>query len=178
LTAGKVIYSVAASIDGFIASPDGSFDWLLPYPPDADFTDSFLSHIGGVLMGRVCLELELGMGGEVYPDKRVAVMTHRAVEPQPANVACFAGDMRPALDWLSDDRRDIWLFGGGDVAGQALAADVIDELHLAIVPVTLGKGRPLFDKVGFAVEQWELLEGRASPAGYFMLTYQKRRNYI
>jgi len=135
----KVIYSVAVSIDGFIASPDGSFDWLLPYPPDTDFADNFISAIGGILMGRTCFDLEIGMNGTVYPDKRVAVMTHRSVASAPDNVTCFAGELEPALAWLSQSERDIWLYGGGAVAAQALAADVIDEIHTAVVPVALGK---------------------------------------
>lgn len=171
----KVIYSVAASIDGFIASPDGAFDWLLPYPPDADFADRFLSGIGGVLMGRACLDLELGVQGEVYPDKRVAVMTHRPVERLPANAACFAGDLGPALAWLRKGEGDIWLFGGGKLAAQALAADVIDEIHLAVVPVTLGQGIPLFGNAAFGARTWESVDGRASPSGYFMHVYRRKR---
>lgn len=173
----KVIYSVAVSIDGFIASPDGSFDWLLPYPPDADFADSFLSGIGGLLMGRACLDLEIAMQGGVYPDRRVAVMTHRPVEEQPSNVTCFAGELAPALAWLREGAAedDIWLYGGGQLAGQALAADVIDEIHTAVVPVTLGKGIPLFGDAAFAIRNWELGEGTLSPSGYFMLTYNRKR---
>jgi dihydrofolate reductase len=175
----KVIYSVAVSMDGFIASPDGSFEWLLPFPPDTDFTQTFVSGIGGVLMGRACLDLELGMQqGEVYPDKRVAVMTHRPVELQPANVECFAGDLAAALTWLRQGEGDIWLYGGGAVAGQALSGDVIDEIHLAVVPVTLGKGVALFGDGALALRDWELLDGRPSPSGYFMLVYRRKYDSI
>lgn len=174
----KVVYSVAVSIDGFIASPDGSFDWLLPYPPDADFADRFLSSIGGLLMGRVCLDLELAMQSEVYPDKRVAVMTRRPIEPLPANVRCFAGDLGPALTWLRQGGGDIWLYGGGEVAGQALSVGVIDEIHTAVVPVTLGKGIPLFGDSAFEPREWQPLDGNRSPSGYLMLTYGKARDAI
>lgn len=168
----KVIYSVAVSLDGFIASPDGSFDWLLPYPPDADFADSFLSRVGGLLMGRTCLDLELSMNGEVYPGKRVAVMTNREVASRPANVGCFSGDLEPALAWLDEGEGDIWLYGGGKVAAQALASNLIDEIHTAVVPVTLGRGLPLFDGAAFSPRSWQRLEGTRSASGYFMLTYR------
>ena len=171
----KVIYSVAASIDGFIAAPDGSVDWLLPYPPDADFA-GFLQSVGGLLMGRASLDLELATQGEVYPDRRVAVMTHRPLVRQPANVACFSGDPMEAVAWLKQPEGNIWLFGGGDLAGQMLQADAIDELHLAIVPVTLGRGLSLFGNAAFAPSDWELLEGRLSPSGYFMLAYRRKRD--
>ena len=174
----KVIYSVAVSLDGFIAAPDGSFDWLLPYPPDADFADSFLSRVGGLLMWRTCLDLELGMNGEVYPGKRVAVMTHRGVAPQPANVACFSGDLEPALAWLDEGEGDIWLYGGGDVAGQALASGLIDEIHTAIVPVTLGTGLPLFGDAAFSPRSWQQVDGTRSASGYFMLTYRRAANPV
>lgn len=174
----KVIYSVAVSIDGFIASPDGSFDWLLSYPPDPDFTDSFISGIGGILMGRTCFDLEFGMNGKVYPDKRVAVMTHRSVASAPDNVTCFAGELEPALAWLGQSENDIWLCGGGAVAAQALAADVIDEIHTAVVPVTLGKGISLFGSAVFAPRKWDLVNSRCSPSGYFMLAYRRSHNHI
>ena len=165
----KVIYSVAVSIDGFIALADGSVDWLLPYPPDADFT-GFLDTVGGLLMGRASLDLELEMHGKVYHDRRVAVMTHRLLERQPANVACFSGDPMKAVAWLKEAKGNIWLFGGGDLAGQMLQADAIDELHLAVVPVTLGQGLTLFGNAAFAPRDWELLEGRLSPSGSALFT--------
>jgi dihydrofolate reductase len=173
--AGRLIYSVATSIDGFIASPDGSFDWLLPYPPDSDFAESFLPRIGGLLMGRACLDVELDMQGEVYPGRKVAVMTHRPVENAPHNVTCFEGELEAALAWLQEGVGDIWLYGGGNVAAQALAIDAIDELHVAVVPVTLGEGRRLFERTTFAERTWDLAESRPSPAGYVMLSYQRRR---
>lgn len=173
--AGRLIYSVATSIDGFIASPDGSFDWLLPYPPDSDFAASFLPRIGGLLMGRACLDVELDMQGEVYPGRRVAVMTHRPVENCPHNVTCFEGEVAPALAWLRERGGDVWLYGGGDVAAQALAIDAIDELHIAVVPVTLGDGRRLFECAAFAERTWDFAGSRASPAGYVMLSYERVR---
>ncbi|MBV1687536.1 dihydrofolate reductase family protein [Novosphingobium sp. G106] len=174
----KLVYSVAVSMDGFIASPDGSFDWLSPFPPDTDFTQTFLSGIGGVLMGRACLDLEIGMQGEVYPGKRVAVMTHRPVEPQPENVVCFAGDLSAALAWLREGEGDVWLYGGGAVAGQALAADVIDEIHLAVVPVTLGQGVALFGNGTFAIRDWELYGSKPSASGYVMHAYRRKYDTI
>lgn len=124
-------------------------------------------------MGRACLDLELAMQGEAYPGKRVAVMTHRAVEPQPGNVACFSGDLGPALTWLREVEGDIWLYGGGKVAAQALEAGLIDEIHTAIVPVTLGNGLPLFDTGTCQPTDWEVLESKRSQSGYFMLTYRR-----
>lgn len=174
----KLVYSVAVSMDGFIASPDGSFDWLAPFPPDADFTQAFLSGIGSVLMGRACYDLERAMQGEVYREKRVAVMTHRPIEPLPGNVACFAGDLSAALAWLREGDSDIWLYGGGAVAGQALAADLIDEIHLAVVPVTLGQGVALFGNGSFAMRDWELFESKPSPSGYFMHAYRRKYDSI
>lgn len=171
-----MIYSVAVSIDGFIASPDGGFDWLLPYPPDADFADNFISGVAGVLMGRTCLDLEMAMNGAVYPDKRVAVMTHRPIPSSQGNVACFAGDLEPALAWLGQAEGDIWLYGGGAVAAQALTDGIIDEIHTAVVPVTLGRGLPLFGEAAFAPRSWELVEGTRSAPGYIMLVYRRPPN--
>lgn len=170
---GKVIYSVATSIDGFIALPDGSFDWLLPYPPDADFATGFLERIGGVLMGRTSFDLERSLQGTVHHDKRVAVMTRRPIEQQPANVVAFSSDVAEAVSWLREGEGDIWLYGGGDVAGQALTAGLIDEIHSAVVPVTLGKGLLLFGNAPSAPTTWTLQGSTRSSAGYLMQVYHR-----
>lgn len=170
----KVIYSVAVSIDGFIAAPDGSFDWLLPYPPDDEFA-TFLEGVGGLIMGRASFDQMLEMDTEVYPDRRVAVMTSRHIPIQPANVAAFSGDTEAALAWLRAGAGDIWLFGGGKLAGQLLLQDTIDELHMAVVPVTLGMGCALFGEAGFEPRDWALADARPSASGYLMCTYRRQR---
>jgi len=129
--------------------------------------------IGGILMGRACLDLELAMNGAVYPDRRVAVMTHRPVDNLPANARCFAGDLAEPLAWLREREGDVWLYGGGQLAGQALAAGVIDEIHTAVVPVSLGAGIALFGGAPSVPRSWAFDSVTRSASGYVMLTYRK-----
>ena len=140
-----VRYQVAVSLDGFIASADGSFDWLMEFPPGPSFGD-FLSGIGELMMGREAFETERRMGPWGYADRAVLVMTNRPIADMPPGVEMAAGDPAPALERLRTRvaRGDIWLYGGGVLAGRMLEAGLIDRVELATVPVAIGTGRPLF----------------------------------
>ena len=155
-----VRYHVAISIDGFIASEDGSFEWLMEFPPGPSFGD-FLDGIGGLMMGRESFETERRMGPWSYADRAVLVMTNRPIADMPPGVEMAAGDPASALERLRTRvaRGDIWLYGGGVLAGQLLQAGLIDRVELATVPVAIGKGRPLFAGAA-AAQRLRLVETR------------------
>ena len=155
-----VRYQVAVSIDGFIASEDGSFEWLMDFPPGPSFPD-FLDSIGGLMMGRESFETERRMGPWGHADRAVLVMTNRPVDDLPPGVETASGDPAPALERLRTRvaRGDIWLYGGGVLAGQMLQAGLIDRVELATVPVAIGRGRAPFAGVA-AVQRLRLVETR------------------
>ncbi len=140
-----VRYQVAVSLDGFIASQDGSVDWLADFPPGPSFPE-FLDSIGGLMMGRDSFETELTFGPWGHAPKPALVMTNRPITDPPEGVESAAGDPAPALARLRERvaQGDIWLFGGGVLAGRMLDAGLIDRVELATVPVAVGQGRTLF----------------------------------
>jgi dihydrofolate reductase len=171
-----VRYCVAMSIDGFIAAPDGSVDWLAPFSGDGGGFEEWVKGFGGLLMGRDSFEVEMSLHDWWYSNLPVAVMTHRPLTVQPIGVRCFSGAVAPALTWLKSKMvsGDIWLFGGGRVAGQCLEAGLVDALEIAVMPIVLGQGRRLFDMPS-ARTRLELVETATSPSGVQSLTYRAPR---
>jgi dihydrofolate reductase len=136
-------YQVAASLDGFIAPLDGSADWLSGY--GAGDYHRFIATIGGIIMGRRGYETELTMGDWAYDQLPVMVMSRGEIEKLPPGVA-LGRDPAGALAALRARVAggDIWLYGGGTIAGVFLDAGLIDRVEITTVPVVLGAGRSLF----------------------------------
>ena len=140
----RVRYNVAASLDGYIAGPDGEFDWI-PNDPTVDFAGLF-ARVDTVLLGRRTYELVLRTpeapawppGTRIYVFSR----TLRASDhPGVTIVASDAGDVVAAL--RAEEGGEIWLFGGGELFASLLAAGQVDAVEVTVVPVLLGRGVPL-----------------------------------
>lgn len=142
-----VIYMFAMSLDGFVARPDGSFDWLDDYPADSDFDfDAFLLSISGVVMGRGTYDVVRRGGRWDYGRWPVTVATSRPVEDLPDNAEVHRGTPRDLLANLRSRGADgrIWLLGGGNLARQFLDAGLLDIVEIGIIPVIIGNGVPAF----------------------------------
>lgn len=146
-----VRYHVAVSLDGFIAPIDGSTAWLDPYGKVAmGFIGPWMKQIGGIIVGRVTYDQSIGMGGWMWGKTPALVLTSRPIEQGPQTIHVHSGDPGEGLTKLrqrmseQDLDTDIWLFGGGVTAGLFLRRNLIDLVELAVVPVALGEGRPLF----------------------------------
>jgi dihydrofolate reductase len=138
----RIRYSVAASLDGYIATPEGGYDWI-PADPEIDFAQLFARY-DTVLMGRRSYEVvlaESGAGME-HMERWVFSRTLRPQEhPDVRIVASGIDDELRAL--RSRPGKNIWLFGGGDLFRTLLTLGQVDEVEVAILPVLLGGGVPL-----------------------------------
>jgi dihydrofolate reductase len=92
---------LAASVDGFIATPDGGVDWLEPYPAEDFGFDAFLPTIGTIVMGRTTYEQALRLGPWSFEGKHTIVLTSRPIDEPPAGVERWDGDVT-ALALLGD----------------------------------------------------------------------------
>lgn len=154
-----VIYMFAMSLDGFIARPDGSVDWLEDYPANDDFDfDAFLDTITGIVMGRGSYEAARRHGSWDYGRWPCVVATHRPVADLPERVAAVAGTPVALLDELRRMGANgrIWLFGGGDLVAQFMEAGLLDTVEIGTIPVILGDGLPAFG--GARADTWLDLE--------------------
>ncbi|PVU81529.1 deaminase (plasmid) [Cellulomonas sp. WB94] len=144
-------YYVAASIDGYIADPAGSLDWLTPFEEVPGVTahfEGFLEGVGAIAMGASTYEFLLGMGMDEwpYPHRRTWVFTHRDLPRFPgADLELTAEDVGAvhARMAVAAAGRNIWLVGGGGLVAQFAALGLLDELWLGVVPVVLGGGAPV-----------------------------------
>ncbi len=169
----RLIYYVAASLDGFIARPDGGLDWL-PVPTGRqDYGYArFLRGVDTLVMGRKTYELSLTLGPWPYGDKRCHVLTRRPGTRRDARVSFVRG---PVAAWLRREKRrpgrNVWLVGGGEAARECFAAGLVDEIILTQVPVLLGAGIPLF-RPAETTTALALRRSRAYPDGLVQLHYR------
>ncbi len=166
----KVTLQLATSLDGYIARPDGGFDWCFT---DQDYgMGGFFASVDAVVMGRHSFELTRRLGEKPDPSKRYYVLTHREIERQAGNVLSFDGDVADLrLRMVEDGVKHAWLFGGADVAGQFAQEGLIDECIIAVHPLALGGGIPLFRGLLRDV-RLRLLDSRIYGTGLVMLHYQ------
>jgi dihydrofolate reductase len=149
----RVKLYIACSLDGFIAREDGSIDWLTEYEnnPETDYGYSeFYASIGTVLMGRKTYEQVLSFGDWPYAEKRTCVFTGQkeplSREKRVEFVSDNVGEFMRRLKGNTDE--DIWLVGGSQLIRAFLEEDLVEDLIVFIVPVILGSGIPLFDRIG------------------------------
>ncbi len=137
----RIIYSVAVSLDGFIAGPNGEADWI-PMDPDIDF-NAIWARFDTLLMGRRTFDTMPPSTGESKgPSVVVASRTLRAADHP--KVKIIGMDLRREVSALkAAPGKDIWLFGGGELFRSCLNYGLVDGVEVAIVPVLLGGGLPL-----------------------------------
>ncbi|MFF5207947.1 dihydrofolate reductase family protein [Streptosporangium sp. NPDC000396] len=187
----KLVYYVGMTIDGFIAAPDGSYDFfpvtqdvmdfLVTDYPDALFTPA-RAQLGveapnrtfdTCIQGRTSYEpaLALGVTSPYAHLRQYVVSDTMDASPDPA-VELISGDVTGAVRRLkAEDGKDIYLIGGARLAGSLLPE--IDRLVIKLYPVVIGTGVPLFS-AEFSPTHFTLAGTRALEGGTVILTYDKK----
>ncbi|MFQ5611648.1 MAG: dihydrofolate reductase family protein [Anaerolineae bacterium] len=167
-----IILFIAASLDGFIARPDGSVDWLFT---DGDYGyQAFYDSIDVVLMGRKTYEQTLEFGAYPFSDKKGYVFS-RSPDVQAAEGVEVVAEDPASLAWhlKSTPGKNIWLVGGLEIISIFIKAGLIDEYVISVHPVILGDGIPLFP-TGIAAVQLDLVGVKFFDSGLVQLTYRTR----
>lgn len=171
----EVVYYVAASLDGYIATPDGGVEWLAPFEGTGEDYGyaKFYASVDAVLLGRKTYERSLSFGEWPYPGKPCWVFSHARLEISQPNVKVTAGSPAEVVAEISArGLRRAWLVGGGALAAWFREQRLITEHIVAIVPVILGAGVPLFASGG-AKESLKLVESTSYPNGLMQLRYAR-----
>ena len=152
----KTIYYTAASLDGYIADPDNSLDWLLKLGEAGTSYEEFIAGVGALAMGSTTYEWILAHdfadGGpmKAWPYTQPAwVFTTRSLRAIPgADIRFVRGDVRPVHSAMAGAAggKNLWLVGGGELVGQFHDAGLLDEIVVQVSPVTLGAGAPLLPR--------------------------------
>jgi dihydrofolate reductase len=140
-------YSVAASLDGYIAGPNGEFDWII-IDPEIDF-EAMYARFSALVMGRRSYDVFVGTGGAVGRELPTYVYSRHLPEGQRDSVT-FVRDAVSHVRSLkkSVDDKPLWLWGGGTLFGELAQAGLVDGIEVAIIPVVLGGGIPLVPAPG------------------------------
>lgn len=149
----RTVYYTATSLDGFIADePDATLDWLMSREQDqagALNYEEFIATIGAMAMGRTTYEWVLGHENGSWPyELPTWVFTHQDLQPVTDDVRIVSGDIAEhhAAMVEAAGGKDVWMVGGGDLAGQLADAGLLDEVIVYVAPVFLGSGAPLFPR--------------------------------
>ena len=192
----KTQYYCAASLDGYIAEADDSLAWLLGYQGSFEAGGAepapmaeggsygrFYENVGALVSGSTTYGFVLDHLGEEgewpYAGKPCWVLSSRDLpvpEGDEVDVRIVNGEVRDLHPQMLAAARglNLWVVGGGSVASQFADEGLLDELLVTVVPVVLGKGKPLFDRrlPGGAMQ---LMETRALENGMVELSYAVRR---
>lgn len=143
----RIRYSVAMSLDGYIAGANGEYDWII-MDPDIDFGEIF-GQFDTILMGRRTFEPmqnssdTTGLG--MFADMKTFVFSRTLQQSDFPDVTIVSDDLSETARSLKEGSgKDIWLFGGGLLFRSLAAAGLVDAVEVAVFPVLLGGGIPLF----------------------------------
>ena len=165
----RLVYSVAASLDGFIAGPMGEFDWIV-HDPAIDFA-AIYGRFDTFLMGRLTYELARSQKPMLKKMGIKVVVASTTLDPAlHEDVTIVSSGVAEAVAALkAQPGKDIWLFGGGVLFRSLIDAGLVDSVDLTVIPVMLGTGVPLLPEGGRV--QLKLNENKALPSGVLMLSY-------
>ena len=171
----KIILFVAVSLDGYIEGPNGEFDWCFT---DQDYgMADFFKRIDSLFIGRKSYELTLSMGDEAmpgFPALKEYVFSNTLTEVRPGEIL-VRGDIEKEVKRIKQEpAKDIWLFGGANLTSTLLNLDLVDEIGVAVHPIILGSGKPLFQDIPRRVEL-ELQDTKTYSSGLVSLTYTFKR---
>jgi dihydrofolate reductase len=167
----RVLYRVAASLDGYIAGPRGEVDWI-GHDPAVDFAKVYES-VDTVLLGRRTYELTRQPGAPPWPRGWQIYVFSRTLPPEEhAGVTVVTVDAGSRVAALrAAPGREIWLFGGGSLFRSLLGAKQVDLVEVIVVPVLLGGGTPLLES-GASQTQLALEQVERYPSGLLSLRYR------
>ncbi len=138
----RVRYMVAASLDGFIAGPQGEADWIV-HNPDIDFRALF-QQFDTFLVGRLTYEAMHRAGRGTIPGKQLLVFSRTLRPKDHPDVTIVAENPVAVVRELAQSPgADIWLFGGGSLFRSLLEVGLVDTVEVALMPILLGGGIPL-----------------------------------
>jgi dihydrofolate reductase len=154
----KTQYYTATSLDGFIATEDDSLEWLFPL---GDLSETsyprFIAEVGALAMGSATYEWMIrhadkvaSATGSPWPYTQPSwVFSSRSLSLlNGADIRIVRGDVRPVHAAMREaaGAKNIWVVGGGDLAGQFYDAGLLNEIIVQIGSVTLGRGKQLFPR--------------------------------
>lgn len=183
----KIILDLAVTLDGFIEGPDGEIDWLekdigIDF---ADILNDILYGVDTIFYGRISYE----KWGNYSPEKGSDALleAYRSLHSKTKYVFSSKQSSDDKATFINSDIKEevenilqqpgenIWLYGGGKLITTFINLGLVDVYRLAVYPVILGEGKPLFEDIRTRVDL-RLVSAKPSPAGVILLTYERLTN--
>lgn len=166
----KVILGLAVSLDNFIEGPNGEYDWCFT---DQDYgLSDFFKRVDTAFIGRKTYEMTLAMGanGDGFPKIKEYIFS-TTLDKVKVGATLINGDIKTQVDEIKKERgKDIWLFGGAGLTTSLMNLGLVDELSLAVHPILLGSGKPLFNNSKDRIKL-TLVDTKTYSTGLVSLTY-------
>ena len=176
----KTILYIAISEDGFIAGEDNNLDFLNPYQGgEEDYGYSeFINSVGCILVGRKTYDVVANMGYPYHPEKMVYVVTKQLRISSSEKLLFFDGNLRKLINEIkSSQNLNIYCDGGAELTQSLIAADLIDEMILSVVPIQLHHGTLLFQG-GKVPNQFSLRSKQTYPNGLVQSLHVFKRGFF
>jgi dihydrofolate reductase len=145
----KTQYYTALSLDGFIADSNNSLDWLFQFGDVSETSyPQFFSEVGAIAMGSTTYEWILNHHAWAYEQPTWVFSSRTLPKIEGANIQFVKGSVQPAHTEMAKvaGGKNIWVVGGGDLAGQFFDAGLLNEIIVTFASVTLGSGAPLLPR--------------------------------
>jgi len=172
----KIILEVAVSLDSYIEGPNGEYDWCFDDGQDYGLKD-FLGRIDTIFVGRKTYELMLSMGDQgmaAFPKCSWYVFSTTLNSMKEGDVLIKENILEEIEKIKNSPGKDIWLFGGASLTTALMNAGLVDEISLAVHPIILGSGKPLFSNIKERAPL-ELIHSKVYPSGLVRLTYNVQK---
>lgn len=171
----KLKLYITASLDGYIAPPDGDLEWIVGYPiPSKEDHKFFLDSVDTVIIGGNTYH-DMRIMDIIWPyeDKDVYIVTRHPIMEKEWVTFITENATETISGLKKENGKDIWLVGGAELISSLLDSDLIDEMIITYIPVTLEKGIPLFSKE--LSENWILKEEIAYDSDAVKKTYVQKK---
>ena len=169
----KIILGLAVTLDGLIEGPNGEYDWCFT-DQDYGMTD-FLKGIDAIFYGRKSYEMMMSVeapGGENPWKGMKNYVFSNTLKQSGKDFELVSGDIEKKVKELNNMKgKDIWLFGGASLTSSLLNAGLVDEIGMAVHPILLGEGKPLFSGIKKRIIT-KLVDSKTYDSGLVYLTYK------
>lgn len=182
----KIILNLAVTLDGFIEGPKGEIDWLVrdEYTDFGEILTHILEDKDIIFYGRVSYD----KWGNYYPDENASPKLKEAynllhskkkyvfstTKTNDGKAIFINSNIKErVMEIRQQPGKNIWLYGGGKLITTLINLGLVDVYRLAIHPVIIGSGKPLFENIKSRVGL-KLIEAKPSRAGVILLTYETK----
>ena len=172
----EVIYYVASSLDGYIATDDGSVDWLSRFHTAGENhgAGELEASVDALLLGSHTYEFALKLGRWPSPEKLSWVFTRRELRILHPSITLTAQSPREVVGLLAArGLRRAWLMGGGKLAASFHADQLISRYIISVFPILLGSGIPLFATHPSPPDALRLVAAKPFKSGIVQVTYER-----